>query len=46
MPGENEITEKAIGTAIEVHRRLGPGLPESAYGECLRYELNQPVVEQ
>jgi GxxExxY protein len=37
----NEITEKIIGAAIEVHRHLGPGLLESAYEECLCYELNQ-----
>lgn len=35
----NEITEKIIGCAIEVHRYLGPGLLESAYEECLAYEL-------
>lgn len=35
----NVITEKIIGAAIEVHRRLGPGLLESAYQECLCYEL-------
>ncbi len=34
-----EITEKIIGAAIEVHRVLGPGLLESAYEECLNYEL-------
>ena len=37
--GNNEITEKIIGAAIEVHRTLGPGLLESAYQECLIYEL-------
>src|ERR1044072_5713293 len=37
----NEITERIIGAAIEVHRHLGPGLLESAYEECLCYELNQ-----
>jgi GxxExxY protein len=37
----NEITEKIIGSAIEVHRKLGPGLLESAYQECLCYELKQ-----
>jgi GxxExxY protein len=37
----NEITEKVIGAAIEVHRNLGPGLLESAYEECLCYEMNQ-----
>jgi GxxExxY protein len=35
----NKITEAIIGAAIEVHRHLGPGLLESAYRECLRYEL-------
>jgi len=35
----NYITEKIIGSAIEVHKELGPGLLESAYEECLFYEL-------
>jgi len=35
----NKITEKIIGCAIEVHKILGPGLLESAYEECLYYEL-------
>jgi GxxExxY protein len=35
----NEITEKIIGSAIRVHRVLGPGLLESAYEICLAYEL-------
>lgn len=35
----NELTEIVIGCAIEVHRNLGPGLLESAYQECLFYEL-------
>jgi GxxExxY protein len=35
----NEISEKIIGAAIEVHRTLGPGLLESAYQECLIFEL-------
>jgi GxxExxY protein len=37
----NEITQKVIGCAIEVHRYLGPGLLESAYEECLAYELEK-----
>jgi GxxExxY protein len=35
----NDITGRIIGAAIEVHRRLGPGLLESAYEECLCHEL-------
>jgi GxxExxY protein len=35
-----ELTEKIIGAAIEVHRALGPGLLESAYEECLCRELD------
>jgi len=35
----NEITQKIIGCAIQVHKCLGPGLLESAYEECLSYEL-------
>jgi GxxExxY protein len=37
----NQITEKVIGAAIEIHKTLGPGLLESAYEECLCYELSQ-----
>jgi len=35
------LTGKVIGLAIEVHRNLGPGLLESAYEECLCWELKQ-----
>ncbi len=35
----NDLTRKIIGCAIEVHKQLGPGLLESAYEECLSYEL-------
>ncbi len=35
----NEVTGAIIGSAIEVHRVLGPGLLESAYEECLCREL-------
>ena len=34
-----DVTEKIIGACIEVHRELGPGLLESAYGLCLAHEL-------
>lgn len=37
----NELTGTVIGHAMEVHRHLGPGLLESAYSECLLYELRQ-----
>jgi len=35
----NQVTEKIIGAAINVHRALGPGLLESAYEACLAFEL-------
>ena len=38
---EGKITEKIIELAIEVHRHLGPGLLESAYEECLCFELKR-----
>jgi len=38
---ENEISNKIIGFAIEIHRALGPGLLESAYKECLFYKINK-----
>ena len=38
---ENEITELVIGCAIKIHKALGPGLLESAYEECLYYELSK-----
>jgi GxxExxY protein len=37
----NEITHRIIAAAIEVHRHLGPGLLESAYQECICYELSR-----
>lgn len=44
-PREDQITAKIIGAAIEVHRVLGPGLLESAYEECLCYELSLRGLE-
>lgn len=35
------LSYKIIGLAIEVHRQLGPGLLESAYQECLFYEIKK-----
>jgi GxxExxY protein len=37
----NEISEKIIGAAIQVHTTLGPGLLESTYEACLKYELQK-----
>jgi GxxExxY protein len=36
----NELTERIIGSCIEIHRHLGPGLLESAYEECLCHEMS------
>jgi len=46
---KDTFTQAIIGAAIEVHRRLGPGLLESAYRKCLAYELRKRghlVVEE
>ncbi len=40
----DSLTESVIGFAIEVHRTLGPGLLESAYQECLCYELKANAI--
>lgn len=36
-----QLTQKTIGCAMKVHTALGPGLLESAYKECLSFELRQ-----
>lgn len=36
-----DISKIIIGCAIDVHKELGPGLLESAYEECLYYELQK-----
>ena len=41
----NEISEKIIGAAIQVHRTLGPGLLEGAYEACLKYELEKQGIK-
>ena len=38
---ENELSNKIIGLAIEVHTALGPGLLESAYKECLCFKIGK-----
>jgi GxxExxY protein len=35
---EKDLTNKIIGTAMEVHRTLGPGLLESSYQVCMEHE--------
>jgi GxxExxY protein len=37
----DQLTEKIISAANEVHRASGPGLHEAEFEECLCYELNQ-----
>jgi len=39
------LSNRVIGCAIEVHKHLGPGLLESAYQQCLAYELQQHSLE-
>lgn len=41
----NDLTHSIIGSAIRVHRTLGPGLLESAYRICLAYELQKLGLE-
>jgi len=41
---ENELSNLVIGCAIKVHSALGPGLLESAYQECLFYEITNKGV--
>lgn len=44
---ENEVSNRVIGAAIEVHRHLGPGLLESVYRDCLGHELRtQGIIVQ
>ena len=45
---EDELSNKIIGSAIEVHRHLGPGLLESAYEECLcrEFAINNIAFER
>lgn len=40
----DNVSHEVVGSAIEVHRHLGPGLLKSAYAECLCYELSKRGV--
>jgi len=37
----DDLSNRVIGCAIEIHRHLGPGLLESAYEQCLAHELSR-----
>jgi len=39
------LSKKLIGCALEVHKRLGPGLLESTYEKCLSYELTNAGIK-
>ncbi len=41
----DDLSNKVIGCAIDVHRELGPGLLESAYELCLAHELRLHCIE-
>ena len=45
MITENELSKIVFNCALKVHQNLGPGLLESAYEECLFYELNKTGLE-
>ncbi len=40
----DQLSNRVIGCALEVHRTLGPGLLESAYEQCLAHELSQSGI--
>ncbi len=40
----DELSNKFIGLAIEVHKELGPGLLENTYKQCLAYELSHAKI--
>ena len=42
---DQNLTQKIIGAAIEVHRRLGPGLLESTYEMCLSEEFKFQKIQ-
>lgn len=48
MEQYNQLTETIIGCGIRVHKVLGPGMLESAYRQCLAYELHKKglIIEE
>jgi GxxExxY protein len=42
---ENELSAKVIGAAIEIHKKLGPGLLESCYEHALAFDLKESGIE-
>jgi GxxExxY protein len=41
----DELSNRVIGSALRVHRELGPGLLESTYEQCLCYELANAGIQ-
>ncbi len=41
---ENQIAKAVFEAALKVHKALGPGLLESAYEECLYFELQKQGI--
>ncbi len=41
MESLNDLTSRIISSSFKIHSRLGPGLLESSYKECLYYELKK-----
>jgi GxxExxY protein len=41
----SELTDRIIGAGIAVHRELGPGLLESAYEECMGFEMRAVGIQ-
>ena len=40
----DDLSNRVIGCAIEVHRHLGPGLPESTYEQCQHHEWSRNKI--
>ena len=44
MLEHQDLTERVIGLAIDVHRAIGPGLLETVYQQCLCLELRHAAI--